>query len=178
MKRFLVSLIACVLSAGYVSAADVKIGAFKGQWEGNAVSESTTSVSFPLTSRDINVEIRPKPDGSFVLTWRTLQRQSGAPGTPDEVLKETTRTFVPSEEKNVWHDAGKGSILAGSTVSWATLSGQKLTVYSVATTKKGGYDMLIYDRTLTGLGMKLDFKAIRNGNVRRTAGGTLIKSGK
>ncbi len=37
--------------------------------------------------------------------------------------------------------------------------------------------MLVYKRTLTGLNMKLEFKAIRNGDLRRTAGGTLIKTG-
>ncbi len=158
--------------------AEVTLAAFEGVWEGTAVSENNTSVNFAITSRDMDVEIRPKTDKSFSITWRTLQRQEGQPGMPDEVLKETTRTYTPAKDKNIWHDTSKGNLLSGDTVSWAVLKGQKLTIYSMATNRKGGYDMLIYGRTLTGLGMKLDFKAIRDGQERRTAAGTLIKSGK
>ena len=180
MKRFagLTSAILGLCLGASSVAADVSLAAFKGKWEGTAVSESNTSVTFPITSRDMDVEIRPAQDKSFTITWRTLQRQDGQAGAPTETLKETTRTYLPSGDKNVWHDAKKGNLLSGETVSWAVLKGQKLTIYSMATNEKGGYDMLIYNRTLTGLGMKLDFKAIRNGEERRTASGTLIKSGK
>ncbi len=163
--------------AAAVALADVSIAAFEGHWQGAAVSESTTSVNFAVTSRDIDVEIRAKSDRSFTVTWRTLQRQGGQPGAPDEVKKETIRTFIPSSSRKIWHNSEKGNVYNGDTVSWATLKGQKLTIYSLAMSKKGGYDMLIYSRTLTGLGMKLDFKALRDGDLRRTASGTLIRSG-
>ncbi|WP_169544458.1 hypothetical protein [Sneathiella aquimaris] len=158
--------------------AEVGLKAFEGVWEGTAISESNTSLNFALTSRDMDVEIRPTADRGFMINWRTLLRQDGEPGKPDEVVRETKRQYVPTENKKIWHATGKSDLLSGDTVSWAVLKGQKLTIYSVAMNKSGGYDMLVYDRTLTGLGMKLEFKALRNGNLRRTASGTLIRSGK
>lgn len=178
--RFTVKFLSiCVLGLFCATAAvaDVSLAAFEGRWEGTAVSENNTSVNFPITSRDMDVEIRPKSDKSFIVTWRTLLRQKGEPGAPDEVLKETTRTFVPTANGKIWHAANKADVYQGGTVSWATLKGQNLTVYSMAMNAKGGYDMLVYSRILTGLGMKLDFKAIRDGDIRRTAKGTLIRSG-
>jgi len=158
--------------------ADVGIKAFEGHWEGNAVSKSSTSVNFAITNRDMDVEFRPQKDNSFTLTWRTLLRQNGAPESPDAVLKETTRTYVPAKGANTWHSAQKGNVYNGDTVSWATLKGQEIVVYSMVLNTKGGYDMHIYKRTLTGLGMKLEFKAMRDGSLRRTAKGTLIRTGK
>jgi hypothetical protein len=160
------------------ASAEVSIKAFAGLWEGNAVSYANDSANFQITSRDLDVEIRPNADNSFAITWRTIQRQSGTPGAPEEVLKETTRTYLPKPGGKIWHASGGEGPYVGGAVSWAQLKGQALTIYSMAISDKGGYDMLIYTRTLTGLNMKLDFKALRNGEVRRTAGGTLIKSGK
>ncbi|MEH6402083.1 MAG: hypothetical protein V7750_01845 [Sneathiella sp.] len=174
----IVFFIVGLLAGNSAAFADVGIKAFEGRWEGNAVSESSTSVNFALTSRDMDVEFRPKKDNSFTLTWRTLLRQNGTPEAPKAVLKETTRTYIPAKGTNKWHSAQKGDVYKGDAVSWATLKGQEMTVYSMVLDKKGGYDMLIYKRTLTGLGMKLEFKAMRNGNLRRTASGTLIRSGK
>lgn len=158
--------------------ADVSLAAFEGLWEGAAVSESSTSVNFAITSRDIDVEIRPQADKSFTLKWKTLLRQKGQADAPVEVIKETTRTYMPTSDHTVWHGTNGDDLYKGETISWAKLKGQELTVYSLAMRKSGGYDMLIYSRTLTGLGMKLEFKAMRNGELRRTASGTLIRSGK
>ena len=95
-------------------------------------------------------------------------------GDPKEVLKETTRTFVKTDRANFWKDSEGGDIYAGDTVSWAQLAQQTLTIYSMAISENGGYDMQVYKRTLTGLNMELDFTAIRDGAIRRTAKGQLI----
>jgi len=157
-------------------AEDVSIKAFSGLWEGNAVSYSNSSVNFPITSRDLDVEIKPAGDSRFEITWRTLQRQKGSPDKPKTELKETTRIYEKSESGAIWKQQPAGDGFGGHPLSWVTIKDQTLTLYSMAVHEDGGYDMLIYNRTLTGLNMKLDFKAIRNGEVRRTAGGTLIKT--
>jgi len=157
--------------------AEISIKAFAGVWEGNAVSRSATSVTFPITSRDLDVEIRPSSDGGFSIVWRTLQRQKGSPNAPETVEKETTRIYMPSRDGKIWTAKNMDYPFDGGTVSWAALEGQALVVYSMAVRADGGYDMLIYRRILTGLNMKLEFKALRNGEVRRTASGTLVKAG-
>lgn len=161
-----------------IASADVSLKAFEGVWQGTAVSESDLSTNFPVTVRDLDVEIRPLADGSFKLTWRTVQRQKGDPSKPQEVVKETARLFVPKAGGKVWYMQPSEDLYAKGTASWASLKGQTLTVYSMTLREDGGYDMLVYKRILNGLNMKLDFKALRDGELRRTANGTLIKSAK
>ena len=56
--------------------------------------------------------------------------------------------------------------------------GQTLTVHTLVITADGGYEMQVYDRTLSALGMNLEFIAFRNGESRRTAKGRLVKVAK
>ncbi|MEH6496769.1 MAG: hypothetical protein V7740_13565 [Pseudomonas marincola] len=180
MRKILGLLGVAICMVAHISAvsADVSIKAFEGFWEGSAISKSETSVTFPISSRDLDVVIRPNTKGGFLITWRTLQRQKGVPGQPDAVLKETTRTYAPTGDGKIWEAASSKGLHDGGVVSWASLQGQALKIYSMAVLKNGSYDMLIYSRTLTGLNMKLKFTSLRDGEVRRTASGTLIKSGK
>lgn len=179
VRNFLIAALTVFLVFPSVSIAkDVSISAFKGDWRGNAISESSVSVNFAITSRDIDVNIQPTDDGDFTITWRTLLRQKGTPEDPKEVLKETTLTFVKTDRPNVWHSSQGGDIFAGDTISWAQLRKQTLTIYVMAISEVGDYDMQVYKRTLTGVNMELDFAAIRDGAVRRTAKGRLILFGK
>ncbi|USG62240.1 hypothetical protein NBZ79_04520 [Sneathiella marina] len=174
IKIFMAIALFIVVLPAISSANDVPISAFKGDWRGNAISENNVSVNFPITSRDIDVDIRPDASGGFNITWRTLLRQKGNPASPNEVLKETTLTFVNTDKPGVWKDSKGGDVYAGDTVSWAQIRKQTLTIYVMAMSDTGDYDMQVYKRTLTGLNMELDFTAIRDGAVRRTAKGRLI----
>lgn len=180
MKRisiYIAALGLMVISTSAV-AKDLAITAFKGDWRGNAISENNTSVNFPITSRDIDVDIRPGSDGNFSITWRTLLRQKGDPANPKEVLKETTLTFMPSQMAGVWKVKDGGNAYAGDPVSWARIKDQSLNIYVMTISDTGDYDMQVYKRTLTGLNMELDFTAIRDGKIRRKAKGQLILYGK
>ena len=53
--------------------------------------------------------------------------------------------------------------------------GQTLTVHTLAIGTEGGYEMQIYNRTLSTFGMDLEFVAFRDGEERRTAKGRLVK---
>jgi hypothetical protein len=172
-----ISLFILILPAVGI-AKDVSIMAFEGDWRGNAISENNVSVNFPITSRDIDVEIRPDTAGGFSITWRTLLRQKGNPSNPKEILKETTLTFVATDKPGVWKDSRGGNFYSGDTVSWAQIKNQTLTVYVLEMSETGDYDMQVYKRTLTGLNMELEFTAIRDGAVRRTAKGRLVLNSK
>ncbi len=165
--------IVMVLASSVVQAKDLAITAFAGDWRGNALSENSASVNFPITSRDIDVEITPDAIGNFTITWRTLLRQKGNPANPKEVLKETTLIFTKTDNPKVWRESAGGDVYNGDPIAWAQIKGQTLTVYVMAISETGDYDMQVYKRTLTGLNMQLDFTAIRDGMVRRTAKGQL-----
>ncbi|HZD26827.1 MAG TPA: hypothetical protein VE631_11235 [Alphaproteobacteria bacterium] len=156
-------------------AADaVKLAAFAGKWQGSAVSESDISSRFRLTSRDIDVEIRPTGDG-FDLKWQTVQRQKGEPGNPEEVLKASSLSFVQVRPR-LWRAIGNADpVESGAPYAWAHLSGQTLTVSSLQIYPDGRHEVQVYKRTLDGNGMQLEFTRAVEGEPVRTAKGRLVK---
>ena len=172
--RFVAGLVALLLWTGSAAAKDLDIAAFFGVWEGNAVSESDISLYFRLSSRDINVEVRPAGDG-FAITWKTVQRQKGDPNSPTEELKAATTTYRLARP-GVWGAEGNADPLSsGSPYSWAYVQDNTLVVKSMAIRADGTHEMQIYERTLTGTGMELKFTRLQDGAEVRTANGRLVK---
>ena len=161
---------------GPALAQNIAIDAFYGHWSGTGVSESNISLYFRLTSRDLDVSIQARGTG-FVVEWTTVQRQRGNPDDPTPVRKGTAIEFVPSGMPGVWRAADAADPLSGQRYAWVRIKDQTLTVHSLVIDDEGGYEMQIYHRTLTGLGMELEFAAFRNGEARRTAKGRLVKVG-
>lgn len=157
--------------------APVGISAFYGEWRGSGISESNISTNFRLTARDLDVTVKPDGEG-FVISWTTVQRQSGDPNNPTAERKATTIRFVPSGRAGIWKEVDARDPLASDRYAWAAIHGQTLTVQSLAIRDDGGYDMQVYDRTLEPTGMKLDFTAFSDGSQRRTARGRLVKVAK
>lgn len=160
--------------AGPAPAADQPISAFFGQWRGAGLSESEISVHFQVSARDLDVRIQPAGTGGFTITWTTIQRQKGAAGAPDAVNKGTTMTFVPEGKPNVFRAQGSADPLKGP-FAWARIQDRTLTVHSLEIDAKGGFELQVYDRTLTGSGMELNYTRTKDGDQVRTARARLIK---
>lgn len=172
--RLIGLMLAGVLLATPAAAKDIALAAFFGVWEGNAVSESDISLYFRLSSRDINVEVRPAGDG-FAITWKTVQRQKGDPNDPTEELKAATKTYMPVRA-GVWAAEGNADPLSsGAPYSWAYIRDNTLVIQSMAIRPDGSHEMQIYERTLTGTGMELKFTRLQDGEPVRSASGRLIK---
>lgn len=179
MARVLSFILLLLAAAGTAQARDVSIGAFEGVWRGNALSESDISTHFRVTARDMDVEIRTGGDGNFSVRWATILRQTGDPNAPEEVLKEAKVFFVPDpDRKKVWRAAKPVDPMSGDGYYWARLSGQTLTVYGLGVAGDGTAELQVYRRTLTDLGMELEFTRTVDGQPVRTAKGKLIKFAK
>ena len=163
-----------LLAAAPAQAQELSIAAFYGNWKGSALSESELSVYFRLTARDLDVTIRPAAEG-FTISWTTVLRQKGDPDNPDIQRKSTTLGFVPAGRPNIWRATATGDPITGQTLAWARIKERTLSVTSMVITDDGGFEMQIYDRTLSDLGMELEFTRLRDGEPVRTAKGRLIK---
>jgi len=167
--------LAAALAAGLATAADLPLAAFFGTWQGSAVSESEISANFRLTSRDIGVTVKPA-GGGFALEWTTVQRQRGTPGNPDAELKRTSLAFVPAERPGIWRAEGNADpIAAGQPYAWAHIDGRALVVKSLQILPSGRSELQVYRRSLTDLGMELEFVRMVDGEPARTARGRLVK---
>ncbi len=167
-------VVIALASSRAIAAADLSIAAFFGNGRGTAISESAISIYFHLSERDIDVTVRRHGQGGFEITWSTVQRQKGEPDAPKEVMKQTTASFVPAGRPGVFRGAATDTMAAGG-YRWARIAEKSLYIYSMLIRPDGAYEMQVYRRTLSGLGMALEFRRIIDGELTRTAKGRLIK---
>ena len=109
-----------------------------------------------------------------LLTAKVL-RQGGDPDNPDVRRKSNSLTFVPSDLPGVYRATTSGDALAGQPLAWAYVDGYTLTVHSLVVLDGGGYVMQTYHRTLSDMGMALEFISIKNGETARRVEGRLTK---
>ena len=178
-RRGLATLaLAMLLLPGSVLHAQetVPLAAFSGVWEGNAIAENADSLYFDVTTRDMNVEIRPEGFG-FRIVWTAVLRQGGDPENPNVYRRSAELVFQPAGRADLFEAESSGNPLVGEVKSWARLHGRTLSVYELALNEQGGYELTSYDRTLTGTGMELVFQRLRDGEAVRTVTGRLVKTG-
>jgi len=156
-------------------AQELGLPAFFGQWQGTGISETDDSIYFRVTSRDMDVRIGPSDQGGFNIEWATVQRQRGAVDDPQAQRRVTAMTFLPTGQRNVWKAADSVDPMSG-TYSWASLKGRTLTLNTFVIAADGSFRLHVYHRTLSGLGMELDFIAFADGEPVRTVKARLVKT--
>lgn len=172
----LLCILLWVVGGSAVSAQELNLPAFFGQWQGTGISETDDSIYFRVTSRDMDVRIGANDQGGFNIEWATVQRQRGAADDPQAQRRTTALTFLPTGRRNVWKAADAGDPMSG-TYAWAALQGRTLTINTFVIAPDGGFRLHVYNRTLSGLGMELDFVAIADGEPARSVKARLVKVG-
>ena len=173
----LIAVIGLVLAGWPVAAADKDISAFYGTYAGGTIRRGPASAS----PRDLQVAIHPT-DGGFNVAWQTaIHEQMG-----DVRQKAYSINFRPTERPGVFSSQMRANKFGnmvpldpfkGDPFIWARLSGDTLTVYALHITDKGGYDMQVYDRTLTADGMNVHFTRLREGQPATDIEGSLRRVG-
>ena len=176
MRRWMIAA-AMLLAAfgGYgASAADARIGAFAGSYQGSGVADGRDSVYFTITARDLDVTI--KPDGSnFTLSWTTVTHNGGPSARAQRKTESVSFAALDPKTPNVFRAVTPGDPMAGQPYYWARISGQTLTVYALTVAPSGVYDLTSWSRTLTTTGMDLVFRRQRDGEALRVVKGKLAK---
>ena len=121
---------------------DLSIRAFYGTWVGSSISESTVSVTFAVTVRDLDVTIAETASG-FRLEWTTVLRQRGDPENPSVQRNSSALDFVASGRPGVWAAAGNTDPLASGSYAWSHVTGQTLSVNILTLAKDGSYAMQV-----------------------------------
>lgn len=178
LMRAMVLFLATAL-AGPASSAETSIEAFFGKYTGQTV----TSGGDEFSKRDLSVNIKAAGKGRFTIDWITFTRSASG----ERKRKEYSISFKPSERKNVFASAMKKNLfgksvplnpIKGEPYVWARIHGKTLTVHAMMVTDDGGYEMQVYDRTLTGDGMDLKFSRVRDGKILKQITGSLLKFSK
>jgi hypothetical protein len=178
--RLLVALAAVLLAAlapaPSHAADDLSIAAFFGTFSGGGVAENRDSLYFAVTARDFDVTIRPEGKG-FRVDWTSVIRRGGDPRHPDVRRNKATKVLIPTGTRGVYRGTESGDPLTGKELCWARLKKNTLSVFLMTVDRNGIYELQQYDRTLTPGGMRLTFKAWRDGDELRTVSGRLVKTG-
>ena len=159
---------------GAKAAEQLSIEAFYGNFQGSGIARTDASDYFGLTLRDFDVTVRPEGTG-ISISWTTVLRQGGDPDNPDVRRKSNNLSFVPSDLPGVYRATNSGDALAGQPLAWAYVDGYTLTVHLLVVLDSGGYVMQTYNRTLSDMGMALEFISIKNGETARKVEGRLTK---
>jgi hypothetical protein len=171
-----VLLIAALLFASTVQAfaADRKIEDFYGAYLGHGEEERTGGGAGEVQKRFSQVIIRPSGEQGFTIEWATLKMKGD--DIPSEAdTKSYSRTFRPTQRRNMFRDVTSGDPNVGVDTSWAVINGDTLSIVQVSVADDGGYFVAHYDRTLTPKGMDVRFTRFENSRIVRAVKLNLIK---
>ncbi len=170
---FFLGMVVALIVFSTQSEAAYQYEKFVGEFLGEGISEE----DHHLTKRDLRVEIKPHGDG-FKLTWVSVTPRE------DGTLKRKAYTvqFKPKGKPGLYGSAMRTDMfgnqvpldpLKGEPYVWARISGDTLFVYALLITEEGGYEMQVYERTLSPEGMDLTYSRVRDGEMMRTVRGKL-----
>ncbi len=151
---------------------------FFGTYVGNARLE------YEDEFRDIIVAIEPARKGFSIYT-STVIRKGPVRAIEGVKWRSETQVFVQSGTPNLYEPMLRESMFAqrrrpnlldGDTVAWASIRGRTLGIYALNVLADGHYELRIYERTLTELGMDLEFTRYRDGVAVRKLTGLLART--
>jgi hypothetical protein len=169
-----------MLTLGVASAVAAELRDFHGSFVGAAIAsaESLEGQDSELSIRNLDMSIGPAGRDGFWIDWQTLMRSEDASGMPKYRRKSSRLEFSQVRPGVYRGPSGLGDSDSEYT-SWASLSNGTLTVYELARQVDGSFSLATYRRTLTDIGLALEFTYLRNGErirrveaeMRRVSGG-------
>jgi len=185
MRWRLSALAGLAVASATASAADPTIEDFGGSWQGTAVQISGDHQGLTLEPADLDTQIETRTDG-FRISLIGLARKDGDALVPTKI----DASFVPTDRPGVYAfepggssffglfaDPATGNPLDGETLLWARLDGPTLTVYSLAITENGGFDLNRYARSLDDGGLQVLYTHRMENNRVVTVAGRLEPKG-
>jgi hypothetical protein len=145
----------------------------------------TYVVDEEVRRRDMDIVIEPYKAGGFKIHWVNVTLIDGERAVPGVQRRVQTVLFEPAEDRaffvevaeaNPFRERTETRPMRGDPVRWASLDDQGLHVYSFVVLEDGSYELQIYDRTLTDIGLDISFRRIVDGEVVRRITGTTARA--
>ena len=180
IRALAASLTGLLLTAfpAYADDQDADIKDFFGAYIGDAMIEGTKQF------RDIIVSVEPIRNGFSIYT-STVIRTGPKRATGDVKWRAETQSFVLSDMPHVYQPLVRKSmfsekrdpdLMAGDTLAWASIRGRTLGVYAMNVLEDGHYELRVFERTLTDLGMDISFVRHNDGIPVRDLKGKLART--
>ena len=166
------------VAAGKAAAAE--LGDFFGTYVGNAQELDDAD---PM-ARDMDIVIEPFHDAGFQIHWITVTKVNGRRDVPgvDRTLQsvffepaEDRDFFVEVEADNPFRERAAKTPMSGHAVRWASIEDDMLNVYSFVVLEDGRYELQIYNRALTDVGLDIMFRRFDDGELVRQIKGSTVR---
>ena len=170
--------------AAPVATAAASLEPFFGTYVGVAEVKDVQDGGNSLR-RDMDIVIEPHKEGGFSIHWVNVSLVDGKRAVPGVERRVQTVLFEPAEdrgffvevaESSPFRERGEMQPMRGDPVRWASLDEQGLHVYSFMVLEDGSYELQIYDRTLTDIGLDIRFQRIVDGELVREVTGTTARA--
>ncbi len=181
VRLFAALIVAALASFGLApstAADDSRIKDFYGSYVGTARLAGEAD-------RDIIVSIKPTRKGFSIYT-STVIRDGAERASPGVKWRAETQVFtVSADMPHVFEPVLRESsftrrrdpdLLAGDTLAWASVRGQTLGIFAMNVLEDGHYELRVFERTLTILGMDLRFTRYNDGKLVRELTGILART--
>jgi hypothetical protein len=138
-----------------------------------------------LAQRDMDIVIEPYKRGGFKIHWVNVSLVDGKRAMPGVERRVQTVLFEPAPDRDFFvevaetspfRERGETRPMRGDPVRWASLDDQGLHVYSFVVLEDGSYELQVYDRTLTDIGLDIHFQRIVDGELMREITGTTARA--
>lgn len=157
---------------------DARIEEFYGAYVGEAFIEGTQQF------RDIIVNIEPIRNGFSIYTSTVIREgpQRAVKGvkwraeTQSFATTDMPHVYEPLVRKSMFAERREPNLMAGDTLAWASIRGGTLGVYAMNVLEDGHYELRVFERTLTDLGMDLHFVRYNDGLPVRELNGSLART--
>jgi hypothetical protein len=176
-------LIVTIVCAAPPGASGASLEPFFGTYVGVAEVDDLETGS--IEQRDMDIVIEPYKQDGFKIHWVNVTLVDGERAVPGVQRRVQTVLFEPAEDRaffvevaeaNPFRERAETRPMRGDPVRWASLDDQGLHVYSFVVLEDGSYELQIYDRTLTDIGIDITFRRIVDGEVVRRITGTTARA--
>jgi hypothetical protein len=158
--------------------SDVSIKNFYGAYVGEAFVEGTQQF------RDIIVSVEPIRNGFSIYTstvirdgpQRAVRGVKWRAETQSFTKTDVPHVYEPLVRKSMFARKQEPNLLAGDTLAWASVRGQTLGVYAINVLQDGHYELRVFERTLTDVGMDISFIRYSDGRTVRELKGRLART--
>jgi hypothetical protein len=175
----LIALMLAAPAAARAASLEPLFGAYVG------VAEVADLATGDVRQRDMDIVIEPYRQGGFRIQWVNASLVDGKRAAPGVERRVQTVLFEPAQgrgffveaaESNPFREREQTRPMRGDPVRWASLDDQGLHVYSFVVLEDGRYELQVYDRTLTDIGLDIKFQRIVDGAVMRQITGTTARA--
>jgi hypothetical protein len=138
-----------------------------------------------VMQRDMDIVIEPYKEGGFRIHWVNVSLVDGKRAVPGVERRVQTVLFEPAPdreffvevaESSPFRERGETRPMRGDPVRWASLDDQGLHLYSFMVLEDGRYELQVYDRKLTDIGLDIRFQRIVDGMLVREITGTTARA--